>query len=56
MKFKKPSMHGSEFMLCIKKRNRRMEGCTHARTTQEQYAPPTSISWGHNKLLNTIKN
>ena len=36
MKFQNPSMHGSEVMLCIKKRNRRRHACT------KQYAPPTS--------------
>ena len=32
MKFQNPSMHGSEVMLCIKKRNRRTDGHMDART------------------------
>ena len=32
MKFQNPSMHGSEVMQCIKKRNRRTDGWTDART------------------------
>ena len=54
MKFQNPSMHGSEVMLCIKKRNgrtdTRMDGRTHAQTSQKQYAPPTSSKMGHYKI------
>ena len=42
MKFQNPSVHGSEVMLCITKRN----GCTYARTdartSKKQYVPLTS--------------
>ena len=32
MKFQNPNMHGSEVMLCIKKRNGLVDGRMHART------------------------
>ena len=51
MKFQNPSMHGSEVMLCIKKRN----GRTHGRTDGRMHKCPRSNmplqllrSWGHN--------
>ena len=50
MKFQNPSIHGSEVMLYIKKRNGRthgrMGGRMHAQTSQKQYAPPTSSKLG----------
>ena len=47
MKFQNPSMHGSEVMLCIKKRNNgRTDGHTDAQMSQKQYAPPTSSKLG----------
>ena len=48
MKFQNPSMHGSEIMLCIKKRNGRTHGRTHERTRSNM---PLQIlrSWGHKK-------
>ena len=42
MKFQNSSIHGFEVMLCIKKRDERTDG----RTTQKQYAPPTSLKLG----------
>ena len=42
MKFQNPSMQGSEFMLCIKKR----KAPTHERKNKKQYAPPTSLKLG----------
>ena len=35
MKFLNPSMHGSEVMLCTKKRNGQMDAQTNARTNSE---------------------
>ena len=46
MKFQNPSVHVSEVMLCIKKRNGQTDGRTRARTSQKQYAPPTSSKLG----------
>ena len=47
-KFQNSSIHGSKVMLCIKKRDERTDG----RTTQKQYAPPTSLKLGeHNKNI-----
>ena len=50
MKFQNSSIHGFKVMLCIKKRDERMdgrtEGQTDGRTTQKQYAPPTSLKLG----------
>ena len=51
MKVQNPSVHGSEVMLCIKKRN----GRTRAHTDGRTHEPPRSnmplqllLSWGHN--------
>ena len=53
MKFQNPSMHGSEVMLIIKKRNGRTHGRTdtrtHTQTSQKQYAPPTFEDGGYNE-------
>ena len=46
MKFQNSSIHGFKVMLCIKKRDERTEGRTDGRTTQKQYAPPTSLKLG----------
>ena len=50
MKFQNSSIHGFKVMLCIKKRDERTdgrtEGWTDGRTTQKQYAPPTSLKLG----------
>ena len=50
MKFQNSSIHGFKVMLCIKKRDELtdgwMEGRTDGRTTQKQYAPPTSLKLG----------
>ena len=54
MKFQNSSIHGFKVMLCIKKHDERtdgrmegwMEGWTDGRTTQKQYAPPTSLKLG----------
>ena len=54
MKFQNSSIHGFKVMLCIKKRDERMDGRTEGRTdgrtdgrtTQKQYAPPTSLKLG----------
>ena len=48
MKFQNSSIHGFKVMLCIKKRDERTDG----RTTQKQYAPPTSLKLG--ALLSTF--
>ena len=49
MKFQNPSMQGSEVMLCIKKRNGRMD----ARTNVPESICPSNLqllrSWGHKK-------
>ena len=46
MKFQNSSIHGFKVMLCIKKRDERIDGRTDGRTTQKQYAPPTSLKLG----------
>ena len=50
MKFQNSSIHGFKVMLCIKKRDERTDGrtdgWTDGRTTQKQYAPPTSLKLG----------
>ena len=46
MKFQNSSIHGFKVMLCIKKRDERTDGRTDERTTQKQYAPPTSLKLG----------
>ena len=46
MKFQNSSIHGFKVMLCIKKRDEQTEGRTDGRTTQKQYAPPTSLKLG----------
>ena len=46
MKFQNSSIHGFKVMLCIKKRDGRTDGWTDGRTTQKQYAPPTSLKLG----------
>ena len=50
MKFQNSSIHGFKVMLCIKKRDERTDGqkdgWTDGRTTQTQYAPPTSLKLG----------
>ena len=46
MKFQNSSIQGFKVMLCIKKRDERMDGRTDRQTTQKQYAPPTSLKLG----------
>ena len=54
MKFQNSSIHGFKVMLCIKKPDERTDGRTEGRTdgwtdgrtTQKQYAPPTSLKLG----------
>ena len=46
MKFQNSSIHGFKVILCIKKRDERTDGQTDGRTTQKQYAPPTSLKLG----------
>ena len=46
MKFQNSSIHGFKVMLCIKKRDEWTEGRMDIRTTQKQYAPPTSLKLG----------
>ena len=51
MKFQNSSIHGFKVILCIKKRDERTDGRTDGRrtdgrTTQKQYAPPTSLKLG----------
>ena len=46
MKFQNSSSHGFKVMLCIKKRDEQTDGRTDGRTTQKQYAPPTSLKLG----------
>ena len=41
-KFQNSNMHGPKGMLCIIKRDKRMNG----RTPKKQYAPPTSSKYG----------
>ena len=57
MKFQNSSMHGSEVMLCIKKRNGRLHGRTDGRTDARMHKRPRSNmplqllrSWGHKEL------
>ena len=49
-KFQNGSIHGFKVMLCIKKHEGRTDGqkdrWTDGRTTQKQYAPPTSLKLG----------
>ena len=54
MKFQNPSMHGSEVMLCIKKRNGRTDTCTHKRPRSNI---PLQLlqSWGHNDVPRSHK-
>ena len=63
MKFQNPSMHCSEVMLCIKKRNGRTDGRTHARThVPEAICPSNSFEVGGIKMFwkviycNNLKN
>ena len=64
MKFQNPSMHGSEVMLWIKKRNGQMDGWMHARTIVPEAICPSNffkvggIKKGHNlaKILWMITN
>ena len=43
MKFQNPSMHGSEVMLCIKKRNGRTDGHTQADTNVLEAICPSNF-------------
>ena len=43
MKFQNPSMYGLEVMLCIKKRNGRTDGRTHARTNVPEAICPSNF-------------
>ena len=43
MKFQNPSMHGSEVMLCIKKRNGRTHGQTDTRTNVPEAICPSNF-------------
>ena len=46
MKFQNPSMHGSEVMLCIKKRNRRTDARMQERPRSNM---PLQLVGGHKK-------
>ena len=43
MKFQNPSMHGSEVMLCIKKRNGQTDAQTNARTNVPEAICPSNF-------------
>ena len=53
MKFQNSSIHGSEVMLCIKKRDERTGGRTEGRTDEQPRSNmPSQLlwSWGHKKV------
>ena len=56
MKFQNPSMYGLEVMLCIKKRNGRTDGRTHARTNvPEAICPSNFFEVGGIKTVGGVK-